>query len=67
LVPCDYRISGNTVRASWGRIDITGIDFEISIAEGQESLYYWQKQPINVLIIRAGKGTKKMTARFQFN
>ncbi len=64
LIPADYRIEGNSVIAPWGRIDVVGSDFDLSMSEGFESLYYWQKQSIPVLIVQAGKNCEKITTRF---
>jgi len=64
LIPADYRIEGNSVTAPWGRIEIEGLDFELSMSEGFESLYYWQKQSIPVLVVHAGKNCEKITTRF---
>ena len=64
LIPADYRIEGNSVTAPWGRIDVVGSDFEMSLSEGFESLYYWQKQFIPVLVVRAGKNCGKISTRF---
>ena len=64
LIPDDYQIEGNSVMGSWGRIDVAGEDFEMVLSEGFESLYYWQKQPLPVLVLRIGKNFKKITTRF---
>jgi len=64
LIPADYRIEGNSVTAPWGRIDFVRSDFELSMSEGFESLYYWQKQSIPVLVVHAGKNCEKITTRF---
>ena len=59
-----YRIEGSSVIASWGRIDILGADFKLTMSKGFESLYYWQKQPVGVLVLRAGKNCKKISTQF---
>ncbi len=64
LVPDAYRIEGNSVAASWGRIEVSGSDCEITMSKGLESLYYWQKQPVDTLVLRAGKNCEKITTRF---
>ena len=64
LVPGSYRREGNTVSASWGKIKVSGSDFEIKMSGGLESLYYWQKQPVDTLIVHAGKNCGKITTRF---
>lgn len=64
LVPDVYRIEGKGVIASWGKIDVSGSDCEITMSEGLESLYYWQKQPVDTLVLRAGKSCEKITTRF---
>jgi len=64
LVRDTYQIEGNSVTASWGRIDILGSDCEVTMTEGLESLYYWQKQPVDTLVLRAGKNCEKITTRF---
>jgi hypothetical protein len=64
LVPDVYRIEGNGVAASWGKIDVSGSDCEVAMSEGLESLYYWQKQPVDTLVLRAGKSCEKITTRF---
>jgi len=64
LIPDNYQIEGSSVMASWGRIDVTGEDFEMDLSEGLESIYYWQKQPLPVLVLRISKNVKKITTRF---
>ena len=64
LVPDVYRIEGNSVVAKWGKIEVSGSACEISMSEGFESLYYWQKQPVDTLVLRAGKTCDKITTRF---
>ncbi len=64
LIPDDYQIEGSSVAASWGRIDVAGEDLKMALSEGFESLYYWQKQPLPVLVLRVGKDVKKITTRF---
>ena len=64
LSPDSYRIEGNSVAASWGKIDVSGSDCEITMSTGFESLYYWQKQPVDTLVLRAGKNCEKITTRF---
>ena len=64
LVPDAYRVEGNNIAASWGKIDVSGSACEITMSTGFESLYYWQKQPVDTLILRAGKNCDKITTRF---
>jgi len=64
LIPDAYRIVGSSVFASWGRINVAGEDFEMALSEGLESLYYWQKQTVPVLVVRVGKNMKRITTRF---
>ena len=64
LVPDAYRIEGNSIVVSWGRIDVSGSDCEITMSKGMASLYYWQKQPVDTLVLRAGKNCRKITTRF---
>ena len=64
LVPDVYRIEGNSVVGSWGKIYVSGSVCEVTMTEGLESLYYWQKQPIDTLVLRAGKTGEKITTRF---
>jgi len=64
LIPAEYRIEGHIVIAPWGRIDVLGSDFTMNLSEGLESLYYWQKQSIPVLVVHAGENCRKITTRF---
>ena len=64
LVTDGYRIEGKSVAASWGKIDVSGSDCAMIMSEGLESLYYWQKQPVDTLVLRAGKTCEKITTRF---
>jgi hypothetical protein len=64
LIPDAYRMEGNSVAGSWGKIDVSGSDCEITMSTGFESLYYWQKQTVDTLVLRTGKNCEKITTRF---
>ncbi len=66
LIPDSYRLEGNRVTASWGIIEISGTACDIEMSKGLESLYYWQKQPVDTLVLRNGKNCEKISTRFVF-
>jgi hypothetical protein len=64
LPPKTYRIEGNKIFTSWGKIDISGSGCDIRISTGFESLYYHQKQPDYALVLRISNKDQKITTRF---
>ena len=64
LIPDDYRLVGNRIAASWGTIEISGSGCEILMSKGLESLYYWQKQTIDTLVLHTAKHSEKIITRF---
>lgn len=64
LVPGRYQIKSNTVSASWGTIVVSGSDFRIKMIDGFESLYYQQKQRVDVLVICPIKECDKIKTNF---
>jgi len=67
LTPDEYQLGGDGVSSSWGRIAISGTDFQICFEDGFESLYYQEKQLVKVLVIRPANGCKRITSRFILN
>jgi hypothetical protein len=64
LIAAAYRIAGHEVIAPWGRIEIEAADCRISMSKGQESLYYWHKDPVDVLTLDPARSSTKITVRF---
>jgi hypothetical protein len=64
LVPDEYKLGSDSVSSYWGRIVVSGSEFNISFEEGFESLYYQEKQPVKVLVIRPTKHCNKITTHF---
>jgi hypothetical protein len=64
LIPDSYRIEDNLIFGAWGRIEIPKADCDVTISDGIESLYYWQKQPVKKLILHIGNNGKKIMTRF---
>lgn len=64
LVPDTYQIKDNIISAAWGNIGVTGSDFQIRLAAGFESLYYQQKQHVDVLVISPAKGCDRIKTKF---
>jgi len=66
LIPATYKIEGNRVIAPWGTIEIIAYDCGISMSSGFESLYYWDKQPVDTLILNVGKNIREIKTIFTF-
>jgi len=64
LAPDKYELRDDGVSSSWGRVMVSGTDFRISLEDGFESLYYQEKQPAKVMVIRPAKGCNKIATRF---
>lgn len=64
LMPDQYKLGEDSVSSSWGHIEISGTDFCIDLEKGFESLYYQEKQPVEILVIRPVKGCNRITTRF---
>lgn len=64
LVPGGYQIKDNIISASWGNIVVSGSDFQMKLIGGFESLYYQQKQGVDVLVISPAKGCDKIKTEF---
>jgi len=64
LPPGAYRVEGNRVAAPWGKIDVSGPVCGMAMSKGFESLYYWVKQPVDTLVLRAGAGCRTITTVF---
>lgn len=64
LVADQYKLRGDSVSSSWGYIEISGTDFCINLEKGFESLYYQEKQPVEILVIRPVKGCNRIITRF---
>lgn len=67
LIPAQYRIEVNQVIAPWGTIDIEAPDCRISIAQGHESLYYWDKRPVDELVLRIGQNSGAIKTKFSLS
>jgi len=54
LAPGECRLEGYTVLASWGRIEVAGLDadLEVTLTDGMESLYYQHKHPVDTLVVK---------------
>jgi len=63
LIADDCHLEGHRVFASWGRIEVSGTDLEVCLVDGEESLYYQQKQQVDVLEIRPGRRCHTITTR----
>ncbi len=64
LMAATYRISGHEVIAPWGRIEVRGAECRIRMSTGYESLYYWHKEPVDVLVLDVAGNNTKIITRF---
>jgi hypothetical protein len=64
LMPGPYRIETHRAIAPWGTVEIEPFDCQISMTSEFESLYYWEKQPVNLLVVRVEKNCGTITTRF---
>lgn len=62
---CDkYQVIGNNIVSSWGRIEVRGLDCEIALSKGVESLYYQEIRPVDILTIHVPNNKKKIVTKF---
>ena len=66
FIPQKYRLEGKKMMAPWGIVEVSGADCRVFMEEGMESLYYWEKNPVQVLVIRVCDSQQKITTRFSF-
>ena len=66
LLPGQYKVEGNRVIAPWGVIEIEACDCTVSMTKGYESLYYWEKKPVDVLTMAVGRNNCSVVTRFVF-
>ena len=64
LAAGEYRLEGNKLMAPWGIVEVSGADCHMYFEEGVESLYYWEKSPVEVLVVSVGGGPRKIETRF---
>jgi hypothetical protein len=66
LIPAEYRVEGSRVIAPWGSIEVVASDCQIRMEEGLESLFYWEKKAVDILVLSVGRSSGKITSRFLF-
>jgi hypothetical protein len=65
LMSGPYRIEAYRAIAPWGTVEVEPFDCQISMTSEFESLYYWEKQPVNLLVVRVEKDCGTITTRFR--
>ena len=65
LTPAQYRLEGNRLIAPWGAIEVEAPECCISMARGHESLYYWEKKPVDELVFRVGQNSRTIKTKFK--
>ncbi|SHH77143.1 alginate lyase family protein [Desulfofustis glycolicus] len=63
FAPQEFRLEGGKLMAPWGVVEVSGADCRVDLEEGMESLYYWEKNPVQVLVIRVGGSQQRITTR----
>lgn len=64
LIAGEYRLEGSRVISSWGRLEVSPPDCTMYMEKGMESVYYQEKSPVDVLVLRVGSGRQHIKTRF---
>ena len=67
LIPSTYRIEGNRVIAPWGTIEVETSACIIRLDQEYESLYYWEKRPLETLVVRVGSNCGTVKTKFSLS
>jgi len=59
-----YRLEGSRLIGPWGIVEVCAPDCRVYMEKGMESLYYWEKSPVDVLVIRAGSKRQRIETWF---
>ncbi|MFW5731413.1 MAG: alginate lyase family protein, partial [Desulfonatronovibrionaceae bacterium] len=63
LLPEQYSINGHILTASWGQMEVLTPDCEVRLEKGLESLYYWEKQDVELLVVTGGVECRRIVVR----
>ncbi len=67
LLPEQYSMNGQILTAPWGQMEVLTPECEVRLEKGLESLYYWEKQNVDVILIEGDKNCRKIEVCFKFS